>query len=148
MTYSSPTVVGYVEGGAGGDVSVDLGRLKIRSEFVVQTRKYTAGERDPGIFPGSFNPDFTLFGVYALASYRLPFLGLEPYVYGEHDSGFLPVAQDVAGVSGGLNIHFTPWAELKLQYQYIRLYDSSGYYHRDTSNYYTHFADSRLVVAF
>ena len=148
LTYSTPEVVAYEEGGVGADVSLDIGKLRLRSELVVQHRTYEQGKRDAGIFPGSFEPDFTLLGVYVLASYRLPVLGLEPYLYFEHDEGFIPLDQNVAGVSGGLNIHFTPWTELKLQYQYIRLYDSSGYYHRDNTGDYTHFAESRLVVAF
>ena len=115
---------------------------------MVQKRQYEDGKREAGIFPGSFQPDFTLWGVYALAAYQLPFLGLEPYVYAEHDEGFIALAQAVAGVSGGLNIHFTPWTQLKLQYQYIRLFDVSSYYHRDQSQFYSDFFDSRLVVAF
>lgn len=148
LTYASPVVAAYSEGGAGADVSLDIGKLRIRSELVVHQRKYAEGKREPGMFPGSYQPDFTLFGIYALAAYRLPVLGLEPYVYAEHDEGFLPVAQNVAGVSGGLNIHFTPWTQLKLQYQYIRLYDTGSFYQRDTSNYTTQFFDSRIVVAF
>ncbi len=148
LTYDMPEVVAFSEGGAGADISIDLGRLRLRSEIVLQRREYEAGKRDVGIFPGSFKPDFTLWGVYALAAYRLPFLGLEPYVYAEHDEGFLEVAQAVGGVSGGVNIHFNPWAELKLQYQYIHLYDISSYYQRDQSESYSHFFDSRLVVAF
>lgn len=148
LAFDSPLVVSYAESGVGGDVSLDIGKLRVRSELIVQRRTYEQGKRDVGIFPGSFAPDFTRFGAYALASYRLPVLGLEPYLYFEHDGGFLPIAQNVAGVSGGLNVHFTPWTELKLQYQYIRLYDTSSYYQRSTSGDYTHFVDSRLVVSF
>jgi hypothetical protein len=148
VVFDRPTVIAFQEEGAGADVSLDLGKhLRIRSEGVVQHREYDPGKREPGPFPGSYKPDFTLVGAYALVAYRFP-VGIEPYVYAEHDSGFLEVAQALAGISGGVNLHFTPWTQLKIQYQYNHLYDTSDYYHRDQSHSYTHFLNSRLVVAF
>jgi hypothetical protein len=130
------------------DVSIDIDALRIRTEGVMRMRRYEDGKRPALEFaaPGSFRPDTNEYFSYLIVAYRLPFWGLEPYGYGELDhspSGFGD-EQLVAG--GGLNIHFTPFAQLKTQISramFLDINDDGSFSDNNATMLF-----SRLAVAF
>jgi hypothetical protein len=147
IEYTRDEVVAYDEVGVSADVSVDAGKVRVRSEFALNRQIYDEGKRAPGWYPGAYFPDRVFWGTYALVAYRSDFAGLEPYIYGELDGNMIPTSQGIVTPSAGLNWHFSPAAQLKLQYSYTRQFnfDDTG---RDLSEEDLQFFASRLVVAF
>lgn len=80
-------------------------------------------------------------------AYDTGFAGLEPYLYGELDRDMLPLSQGIVTPSVGLNVHFTPATQLKVQYSLHQQFDFEDR-GRDYSKESLHFLASRLVVAF
>ncbi len=145
--YARDEVVAYDEAGAGGDLAIDAGKLRVRSEFALNRRVYDQGKQEPGWAPGTFFPSRVFWGAYALVAYDIGFAGFEPYVYGELDRNMLPTSQAILTPSVGLNVHFTPAAQLKLQYSHSKEFDVDDL-GRDHSGQGLDFLASRLVVAF
>ena len=111
-------VVGYNERGFGADASLDLGNLRLRSEFAFHHTIYVPGERDSIYGPGTFVPDHNDWDIYLLAAYQLPWLGLEPFLYAENYRYPTALGEGIAYYSAGLNIHFNAVAQFKLQYSH------------------------------
>ncbi len=114
-------MVAYDEIGVAADLSLDVGRLRLRSEVGYRSIRYEDGKRDLwyGV-PGSLQPDHYELEGYVLAAYQLPWLGLEPYVFFEGSRMPGPFGEGVALMSGGMNIHFSHVAQLKLQAAQVR----------------------------
>jgi hypothetical protein len=140
-------VVAYQESGISGDVSLDIGKLRVRSEFALNRRVQDARKHEPGWSPGTFFPSRVFWGAYALAAYNTGFAGLEPYLFAELDRNMIPTSQGIVTPSVGLNVHFTSATQLKLQYSYIKQFDFD-HTGRDLSQQHLQFYTSRLVVAF
>ena len=64
---------------------------------------------------------------YAILAYRLPFWGLEPYVYGEAIHWKSDLGDTALIPSVGLNIHFNPAVQLKAQYGRAMFMDLSSH---------------------
>lgn len=134
--------VSFREWSAGADVSLDPGDFRLRAEVFIQRRTYEPLKRI------NYAPDGYLTSAYALAAYRLPFWGLEPYLYGEivhyatyySDTTILP--------SVGTNVHFTPRVQLKLQGLYAAFMDLSVDEDRTPSDNNAYTLASRLVMSF
>jgi hypothetical protein len=139
---------------AGVDFSLDVGGTRIRTEAMMQRVKYERGKREAAFgAPGSTAPDAYKFLGYFLAAHQLPVLGLEPYLLvegGRWPGGF---HDTMAAFSGGLNIHFTPATQLKLQgvrVLFMNLRDDVQLSAAalDPEDFNTTILTSRLVVAF
>jgi hypothetical protein len=138
---------------AGVDFSLDVGRTRIRTEAMMQRVKYETGKREPAFgAPGARMPDAYKFLGYVLAAHQLPVLGLEPYLLvegGRWPGGFFDT---MAAFSGGLNIHFTPATQLKLQAVRVLFMnardDERSAAAIDPEDFNTTILTSRLVVAF
>jgi hypothetical protein len=141
----NPMVWSQTEGGGGADVSLDWKGFRFRAEASLQKVTYAPGKREPGPFPGSYNPDRVRYGAYVIASYQLPFWGLEPYLYAETDRNLLALTKLYAG-SFGLNIHFTPQTQLKLQASALVVPLATPIGSKKTDG--VELLASRLVVAF
>lgn len=138
----------YDEWSVGGDVSLDLHKFRLRTEGLVHRVDHGDGPHEPVAFaqPGVTHPNRYEYFWYAICAYRWRFL--EPYTYtelkyvtprdGNSDLTYLP------GL--GLNIHFSPYAQLKAQYvaaKFYNLEDDAD----DTSRNFRLF-DSRFVLSF
>jgi hypothetical protein len=155
ITATREEVMAATEVGVSGDVSADLGPVRFRSEFVLNDRRYDEGKR-PITTTGAFAADRTTWSAYGLLAYQLPWAGLEPYAYIEYNRN-LPlgsaeprtgdVAQVVTMSSVGLNVHFTPAAQLKIQYAHDVFSDVDDL-GRDFTGTNIDFFSSRLVVSF
>jgi hypothetical protein len=96
--------------------------------------------------PGSQKPDNNEYDAYLLAAYRLPFLNLEPFLYGEYNHFVSPYGDDQVVLAVGLNIYFTPSAQLKNEIARVLFsdLDSHGPYSENDMT----LLFSRLAVAF
>jgi hypothetical protein len=143
---SRDEVVAASEMGLGADISLDAGPLRFRSEFVLNERRYDTGKRPSTVF--GTPADNRTWSAYGLLAYQLPWAGLEPYAYFEYNRNLLPSVAQVATMSSvGLNIHFTPATQLKLQYSHDEFWDVDDL-GRDFSGTDQDFLASRLVVSF
>jgi hypothetical protein len=141
------TVVAYDEVGGAADLTVDLKPVRIRSEFVVNQRRYDDGAHSPAPLGLGDLPSQTFWGTYGLLAYRLPWGGVEPYVFAELDRNLVPSAQGAGSVSGGINVYLTPGVQVKLQYTHLQLFDFDRI-QRPLGQSAIDFAASRLVLAF
>jgi hypothetical protein len=138
----STETVAYDEWALGADASLDVGKLRLRSEAMVQRRDYASGKR------GNMDPDSYRWDAYALAAYQLPWWGLEPYAYLEFmhypstrgDSAWIP--------SVGLNVHFNPAVQLKAQYARALFFDYVTESDRNPADNDAQNLAIRLVVSF
>jgi hypothetical protein len=141
----------YVENVAGLDLSVDVGRTRIRTEGAAQVRRYEEGKRPPAGFltPASvLTPDSVRFSAYALVAHQLPFWGLEPYLYGEVLQQTWEFPDGFVVLAPGLNIRFTPAAQLKLQASRAVFFNWMQDYEGDLSRNNVTNVAARIVLAY
>ena len=140
--------VEFTETGAGGDVSLDVGRLRLRAELAFRQVVYVDDRRPHEVGEvGVFVPSHNEWDGYLLAAYRLPWWGLEPFVYAELFHTPTPYGDGSINLSVGLNVHFNAAAQLKVQFMDLRGFDDPGSspspWHRDMQ-----MLAARLVLAF
>jgi hypothetical protein len=138
--------IAYRQWDLGADVSLDVGEFRLRSEAAVERIDYEEGKRELvyGI-PGTAWPNRTSWAFYLLGAYRLPWLGLEPYLAFELYRYPTPLSEAAVIPGAGLNVHFSTEVQLKAQFADAHFFDFDGTNHaiQDT----TMFA-SRLVMSF
>ena len=116
-----PITAQYKEVSLAADAKWELGGLLVQSEIVMNDVAYTDGQQ-PAVYPVAggapgFAPDHRRLGIYGLAGYRLPFLGIMPFFGAEHyDAGAGSGTPASAGINGGLNVRPTARVVLKAQY--------------------------------
>jgi hypothetical protein len=107
----------FDEWALGLDASLDAGPLRIRTEALVHDRQDALeGSPDAGSSSQTYNG-------YALASYRLPWAGIEPYLYVEGIRWQESVGDTILIPSAGINVHFNPAVQLKTQYARAMFFD-------------------------
>lgn len=109
----------YEEFGVAVDAAVDVGDLRLRSEFVLNQQEYADGLRAPAAPPGTFERDLTRWNVYGIAAYRLPFAGLEPFVFVEHAERPLLTDNRSSLYSAGFMAHIQPGTKFTFQAYYV-----------------------------
>lgn len=137
--------IAYDELGLAGDVSLDMGALRARAEYVARLTVYEPGKHEPyvkGTYADNWNQ-----GGYMLWAYELPWWGLEPFLAVDFFYYPRPRIGDFFLIpGGGLNIYLTDATQLRFQYAYSKTFYLDG--SEDTSDIYLHSLASRLVVAF
>lgn len=138
----------YKEWALGGDLSLDWQKLRVRTEGLVHRVDHGDSPHEPVAFaePGTTHPNRYEYYWYSIFAYRMG--AFEPYTYTElkyltpRDGNF-----DMTYLPGlGLNIHFSPYAQLKTQYvaaKFYRLKDGG-----DASDRNFRLIDSRFVLSF
>jgi hypothetical protein len=138
----------YKEWAFGGDLSLDWQNLRVRTEGLVHRVDHGESPHEPVSFaePGTTHPNRYEYYWYSIFAYRMG--ALEPYTYTElkyltpRDGSF-----DMTYLPGlGLNIYFSPYAQLKTQYvaaKFYRLKDGG-----DASDHNFRLLDSRFVLSF
>jgi hypothetical protein len=118
----------YTEYAVSGDVSLDIGPVRIRSELITSWTIYQDGKR--GSLASLELADAMRLGAYALVAYQLPWYGLEPFLMAEilriPIPRALPVGEGVVMPSVGLNVYFTPSTMLRTQFAVARGFDFSA----------------------
>lgn len=139
----SRKTVDYTEFGLGGDLSVNVGELRLRTEIVMNDERYATDFR-PMPTPVSYQRDRMRWDAYAVLAYRMG--TLEPFIYVEHDRR--PSLEDdaVSIYSGGLIYHLLPKTQLKFQGFHVAVHDTRGF--PDASDNGFSGWDLRLVAAF
>jgi len=148
FTVKRDLIVNGTEWALGADVSLDVDALRIRVEGVMRNTRYDNGKHPPLelAMPGSTKPNNNEYDGYVLAAYQLPWLGLEPFAYGELNHFVSPYGDEQSALSLGLNIHFTPYAQLKTQVAKVYFFDLNDKGRFSDNDFILLF--SRLAVAF
>lgn len=144
-------LVAFREWAAGADLSLDVGALRVRTELAARTVEYERDKRDAffNLRGGIKSADRLEWDAYTLAAYHLPFWGLEPFLYFEVYRFPTPLSEGLMSPSVGLNVHFTAYAQLKVQYlRGIFLDELSDPTNRSARREDFHLFGSRLVLAF
>jgi hypothetical protein len=106
----------FHERGVGADASIDVGPVRLRTEFTLRNIVYDPGLHPTPGFGGIYYPNRNDIDWYVLAAYQLPWYGIEPYVFAEAFRGSFPYGTVMMIPSAGVNIHINAAAQLKLQY--------------------------------
>lgn len=139
-------VIAYRQWDVGADVSLDVGEFRLRSEAAIERIEYEQGKRELVYdIPGTAWPDRTLWAFYLLGAYRLPWLGLEPYLAFELYRYPTPLSEAAVIPGAGVNVHFSTEVQLKVQFADAHFFDFDGTNHalHDTT-----MLASRLVMSF
>jgi len=118
-----PTVVGeqFDELSLAADLKWEWGGFLLQSEVIANERSYTEGHRPTAVLltgaPPGFVPDHRKFGIYGLAGYRTPWVGIMPFAGAEYyDPGVRIYSGRAYGIWAGINLRPTPRVVLKAQY--------------------------------
>ena len=131
-----------------GDVSIDVGSLRIRSEVVVNWSYFDDGHRR--VWAGSPVADVMHMGAYVVFAYQLPWFGIEPLVMTEVLRVPVPrlisIGEGLIMPSVGVNVYFTDTTMLRTQMSIAHGFDfSSNPVHPEGFLYQ---AVARLITAF
>ncbi|WP_437968816.1 porin [Sorangium sp. So ce260] len=96
-----------------GDVSLDVGKTRLRAEAAVVRVVYDEGKRPGGA--GFFAPDAWKTSTYAVAAHRLDFLNMEPFVIGAALHAPFNFHDTMFQLGGGLNFYITPDVTVRTQ---------------------------------
>ena len=108
----------YTEHVVGADISLDFDATRIRAEAIVRRMVFDPGQRaagDPLHAPGSFYPDSWQESAYLLVAHQLPWLGIEPYLFGEAEEEPTVIGDRFLTASAGVNVHFNSSIQWKTQ---------------------------------
>lgn len=107
------------------DLSLDVGKLRIRSELVASWVFYEDGKR-PQIL-GLSMADAMRMGTYLMVAYQLPWWGIEPLLMCEvlrvPVPRVIPIGEGIVMPAVGINVYFTPTTMLRTQFAFARGFD-------------------------
>jgi hypothetical protein len=117
----------YNEHSVSGDVSIDVGALRIRSEVVVNWVRFDDGHRR--VWASTPLADVMHLGAYVVFAYQLPWYGIEPLVMTEVLRSpvprLLPLGEGLIMPSVGVNVYFTDTTMLRTQMSIAHGFDFS-----------------------
>jgi hypothetical protein len=107
------------------DLSLDIGKLRIRSEVVASWVIYEDGKR-PQLF-GLPMADAMRLGTYLMLAYQLPWWGIEPLLMCEFlrvpVPRVIPIGEGLFMPAVGINVYFTPTTMLRTQFAVAHGFD-------------------------
>lgn len=125
----------YDELGYGADVQWEWEGVLLQSEVLANEVTFTKAGRTGPVFPTGnpgLVPDFRRWGMYVLAGYRLPWVGIMPYIEFAHtDSGTTVAALNTpdigktTSVRTGLNIRPAANVAIKLEVEHVYLFGTA-----------------------
>jgi hypothetical protein len=133
------TTVEFSEAVGGADLALDADALRVRIECTVNQTIYTEGKRP--MYGGAPRANSTAISMYGVIAYQLPWLGIEPAVWGEWS--YIPtpgIADEYLGLGGGLNFYVTPSVIIRTQLAVSKDLEGAGI----TAN----MAGARLIIAY
>jgi hypothetical protein len=139
------TVLDYTETVIGGDVSLDVGNLRLRSEGYFRRLTYKPGKHAALEAPGYYRSNAHEYDAYVLAAYALP-AGFEVFLYSEYWHFLQSVGSDVMILGAGLTYRLTATAQIKAQFNRALFYDFSTGDDHSGNNFSSIYA--RFIVAF
>jgi hypothetical protein len=84
---------------------------------------------------------------YVLAAYRLPWIPVEPYLYCEYFKWPTALGEGYLAPSVGMNVYFTAYAQLKVQYIQDLFYKKLSTFDR-AAEYDKKLLVARLILGF
>jgi len=142
----STHIVEMREHAVAADVSVDLGKLRLRSEGVLRWVYYGQGRRElAGV--SAYTADMLQFGAYLMAAYELPWYRIEPLAMIEVMRVPTILGEGALVYTFGLNFYLSPTMTIRTQYFYAQMVDFSGP-PRDLVQSYNHFLNARFIASF
>jgi hypothetical protein len=131
-----------------GDVSIDVGSLRIRSEVVVNWSYFDDGHRR--VWGGTPLADVMHLGAYVVCAYQLPWYRIEPLIMAEFlrvpVPRLIPIGEGLIVPSVGVNVYFTDTTMVRTQMSIAHGFDFlSNPVHPDGFLYQ---AVARLITAF
>ncbi len=131
-----------------GDLSIDLGSLRIRTEVVVNWVNFEEGKRR--MWGGIPLADVMHLGAYVVLAYQLPWWGIEPLIMTEFlrvpVPRIIPVGEGMIMPAVGVNVYFTDTTMLRTQLSIAHGFDLSDYPVSPRGFLYQ--AVARLITAF
>ena len=118
LSFVDKTTSAYTEHVTGADVSIDVDATRIRAEAIVRRLVYEPGHRLQGdalFAPGSYAPNAWQESAYLLVANQLPWLGIEPYLWGELEEQPTILGDLIWVGSVGVNVHFNSAIQWKTQ---------------------------------
>lgn len=152
VVLDNTTSVEYDEWVLGADLSLDVGSFRLRTEASLHRIKYATGKHaTPSALGGASVAGATRVSRYegtgyVLGSYRLPWLGLEPFAICDIIMGPLAYYDLLVITGGGLTVHLNQSVQWKMQYTRSRFFDVEE--DSDQSIYDLSSITSRLIVVF
>jgi hypothetical protein len=138
----------FNEYGLSGDLSIDVGSLRVRSEVVVNWTFFDDGHRR--VWAGSPLADATHLGAYVAFAYQLPWYGIEPLIMTEFlrvpVPRLIPMGEGLIMPSVGVNVYFTDTTMLRTQMSIAHGFDFSS--NPVNPEGFLYQAVARLITAF
>lgn len=138
----------YDERAVSADLSLDVGSLRIRSEFVSTWTYYQPGKRQ--VLIGLPLADSVRIGGYIMLAYQLPWYGIEPLLMCEFlrvpVPRVVPIGEGVYMPAVGVNVYFTETTMIRTQFAVAHGFDFSSDPVQPEGLAYQ--AVSRLITAF
>jgi len=149
-TIERQTTVDGREWVLGVDLSLDIDRLRLRTEAIISHVGFEDGKHAPASFsaPGSTVPNHFYENAYVTVAYQLPLWNLEPLWYTEIAHRPADLGDTSLILGPGLNVNFSPAVQLKNMIALIVLTDLVGDDTSPTGENKFVTASSRLVLAF
>ncbi len=142
------TYFSFNEYGISGDVSIDVGSLRVRSELVMNWTYFDEGHRR--MWAGSPIADASHLGAYIVLAYQLPWYGIEPLIMTEFlrvpVPRFIPMGEGLIVPSVGVNVYFTDTTMLRTQMSIAHGFDFSS--NPVNPEGFLYQAVARLITAF
>ena len=142
------STMAFNEHALSADLSLDIGKLRIRSEFVANWVIYEKGKRQEIL--GLPLADSLRLGAYLMVAYQLPWWGIEPLLMCEMlrvpVPRVIPVGEGIWMPAVGLNVYFTPTTMLRTQFAVAHGFDFGS--DAIEPQGYAYQAVSRLITAF
>jgi len=140
-------IVAYRQWDIGTDVSLDIDAFRFRTELAIERVDYEPGKFESSYYiSGVYTPNHLSWGWFTIGAYRLPWLGLEPYISCELYKYPTPLSEDIAVPGVGLNIHVNTEVQLKTQFTRTYFFDFDGEHDHSSGN--MSMLASRLVIAY
>lgn len=147
LNISTNETVAYRQWDIGADISLDIKAFRARTELAIERVDYAQGKYEYSFgTPGMYVPNHLSWGWFSIAAYRLPWLGLEPYLSCELYRYPTPLSENIAVPGVGLNVHVTTEVQVKTQYTRTYFFDFDGEHDHSSQNF--SMLASRLVVAY
>jgi hypothetical protein len=119
------TTMAFNESAFSADLSLDIGKLRIRSELVASWVMYEPGKR--ALLFGLPLADAMRLGTYLMVAYELPWWGIEPLVMCEFlrvpVPRVIPLGEGLFMPAVGVNVYFTPTTMLRTQFAVAHGFD-------------------------
>ena len=131
-------VIDQTDLGGGGDISVDIGSLRLRVEGTFVRTIYEPGKRP--MYAGGYRSNSTFLALFGAIVYQLPWWGIEPGISGELN--YIPTpgfADDWKAFGPCLNFYITPTVIIRSQY--LTATESTG-------EFTAKLAAARLIISY